>query len=72
VLVRTGVTSNKDPWLCVLNIPVGSQRDILACRNLNIQIPGGQEDPVISEITTFISYRGKTKDSCDLNSAWID
>jgi hypothetical protein len=30
VLVRTGVTSKKDLWLYVLEIPVGNQGDISA------------------------------------------
>jgi hypothetical protein len=27
---------------------------------------------VVSELTNFVFSRGKTKDSCDLNSSWTD
>jgi hypothetical protein len=33
MVVRTCVTSNKDLWLYVLNIPDGSQRGISSHRN---------------------------------------
>jgi hypothetical protein len=58
--------------LCVLKVPVGT-KEPLRLKNWKIQRPGGQEDPtevgvlrqVVSELTTFVSYRGKTRNSCD-------
>jgi hypothetical protein len=65
VLVRTGVTSKKDMWLYVLDIPAGNQGAILTQRSRNIQRPRCHAKPakvgvlhqVVSEITIIVFCR---------------
>jgi hypothetical protein len=69
VLVRTGVTPNKDLWIdtCVLRIPTGNQRVnqtqkgrlrmILRLRSHAEPVEVGVLRHVVSELTTTIFYK---------------